>query len=74
MAGPGGGSDEKPVGTVWIAFGEKDQLVARRFFFPGNRIRVQRTTAAIAMDLVRRYVLGLPTDVDYFSELKKRRS
>lgn len=73
VAGPSGGTDSKPVGTVWVAFGEKDNLITRRFFFPGSRLRVQKTAAAIAMDLVRRYVLGLPTDVDYFSELKKRR-
>ena len=72
VAGPDGGTEEKPVGTVWIAFGEKGDMQARRFFFPGSRLRVQKTTAAIAMDLVRRYVLGLPTDVDYFSELKKK--
>lgn len=74
VAGPEGGCNEKPVGTVWIAFGERERLVARRFFFPGGRLRVQKTSAAIAMDLVRRYVLDLPIDVDYFSELKKRRS
>jgi len=73
IAGPSGGSDEKPVGTVWIAWGELGALKARRFFFPGSRIAVQRIATAIAMDLVRREVLGLSTDVDYFSELKKRR-
>lgn len=73
VAGPDGGSEDKPVGTVWVAFGEKNQMHVRHFFFPGSRLRVQKTTAAIAIDLVRRYVLGLPTDVDYFSELKKKR-
>jgi len=73
IAGPSGGSDEKPVGTVWIAWGELGALKARRFFFPGSRIAVQRIATAIAMDLVRREVLGLSTGVDYFSELKKRR-
>ena len=73
VAGPDGGTQAKPVGTVWIAFGDKEQLHARRFLFPGGRSRVQKTTTAIAMDLVRRYVLGLPTDIDYFSELKKKR-
>lgn len=73
IAGPDGGTEEKPVGTVWIAFGEKDNIQARRFFFPGSRQRVQKTSAAIAMDLVRRYILALPTDIDYFSELKKKR-
>ena len=62
------------MGTVWIAFGESNDIRARRFFFPGSRQRVQKTSAAIAMDLVRRYVLALPTDIDYFSELKKKRT
>jgi len=73
IAGPDGGTQDKPVGTVWVAFGEKDTLQARRFFFPGSRLTVQKFSTAIAMDLVRRYVLGLPTDIDYFSELKKKR-
>jgi len=73
VAGPSGGTESKPVGTVWIAFGQMGDIQARRFYFPGNRQRIQRITAAIAMDLVRRYVLELPINVDYFSELKKRR-
>jgi nicotinamide-nucleotide amidase len=73
IAGPTGGSDEKPVGLVWMAWGTKDSLIARRFFLPMGRIGFQRTATAIAMDLVRRHVLGLPTTIDYFSELKKKR-
>jgi hypothetical protein len=38
-----------------------------------GRLGFQRTATALAMDLVRREVLGLPTDIDYFSELKKKR-
>ena len=74
IAGPGGGSDEKPVGTVWMAWGETGTLRARRFFLPLSRIAFQRTATAIAMDLVRRELLGLPTDIDYFSELKRKRN
>lgn len=74
VAGPDGGTEEKPVGTVWMAWGRKGSISARRFFFPVPRIAFQKTAAAIAMDLVRRDVLGLPTDVDYFSELKKKRN
>lgn len=73
IAGPTGGSDEKPVGLVWIAWGTKDNLIARRFFLPMGRVGFQRTATALAMDLVRRHVLGLPTTIDYFSELKKKR-
>lgn len=73
IAGPTGGSDEKPIGLVWMAWGSSDNLTARRFFLPMGRVGFQRTATAIAMDLVRRHVLGLPTTIDYFSELKKRR-
>jgi len=67
VAGPSGGSPEKPVGTVWMAWGELGNLKARRFFLPMSRLAF-----AIAMDLVRREVLELDTQVDYFSELKRR--
>jgi len=72
VAGPSGGSSEKPVGTVWIAWGQKNNLMTRHFLLPMGRQRFQSMVAAIAMDLVRREVLSLPTDVGYFSELKKR--
>lgn len=73
IAGPSGGSEEKPVGLVWMAWGRADDLTARRFFLPMGRVGFQRTATAIALDLVRREVLGLPTNIDYFSELKKKR-
>ena len=74
VAGPGGGSDNKPVGTVWMAWGNDNKKVARKFFLPMNRHAFQRTATAIAMDLVRREILGLPTDVDYFAELKRKQN
>ena len=72
IAGPDGGSVEKPVGLVWIAWGSKNNIQARSFFLPIGRLGFQRTVSAIGMDLVRREVLGLDTSVDYFSELKKK--
>ena len=72
IAGPDGGTEEKPVGTVWIAWGQSDNLSARKFLLPMSRHRFQQMTTAIAMDLVRRELLNLPTDVDYFGELKRR--
>jgi nicotinamide-nucleotide amidase len=50
IAGPGGGSDEKPVGTVWIAWGrEGDEVQAKLYCFTGDRhaIRGQAVTAAL---------------------------
>jgi nicotinamide-nucleotide amidase len=74
VAGPDGGTAEKPVGLVWMAWGKAGNITARKFFLPMGRVGFQRTATALAMDLVRREVLGLPTDIDYFSELKKKRS
>jgi nicotinamide-nucleotide amidase len=73
IAGPTGGTELKPVGTVWLAWGGIGKIKSRRFYLPIGRFAFQRTATAMAMDLVRRDVLGLSTEVDYFSELKRRR-
>lgn len=56
VAGPGGGTADKPVGTVWIAWqrrGEKPE--ARRFLFTGDRSAVREQSADAALqELVRR--------------------
>jgi len=50
IAGPTGGSAEKPVGTVWIAWANADRVTAERFLFSGDRasIRQQAVAAAFA--------------------------
>jgi nicotinamide-nucleotide amidase len=50
VAGPGGGSAEKPVGTVWIAVASVDQLVARRHLFAGDRGAVRAATLVSAIE------------------------
>lgn len=49
VAGPGGGSPEKPVGTVWIAWGDADSIQAERFLFDGDREAVREQTIDTAL-------------------------
>ena len=57
IAGPGGGTEEKPVGLVYVAVtnGHKHEVVQRRFF--GDRERVRRWASQLALDLVRRMLM-----------------
>lgn len=50
VAGPDGGSAEKPVGTVWVCWGAGDQRFARRFQFVGDRDEVRRQTVKAALE------------------------
>lgn len=49
VAGPGGGSSEKPVGTVWLAWAAGDQIVAQRFQFDGDRQAVREQSVEVAL-------------------------
>jgi nicotinamide-nucleotide amidase len=57
IAGPGGGSSEKPVGTVFIALAAADGCWTKRFQFSGNRDEIRTMTAWTALDWLRRYLL-----------------
>ncbi len=67
IAGPGGGSKEKPVGTVWLAWGTAADLETLRTVLPTDRIMFQKLVAAAGLDLIRRKLLGLPKLPHYFS-------
>ena len=62
VSGPGGGSAEKPVGTVCIALSREGGTHAERFVFPLDRARHRSLTAQIGLDWVRRTLLGAPLD------------
>jgi len=51
IAGPGGGSEDKPVGTVWLAWaGVGGETRAQRFQFSGDRDAVRRQAVAAALE------------------------
>jgi len=65
IAGPDGGSDEKPVGTIWIALAAKDMLepVVRRFVLPGTRENVRDRAAKCALQMIRLHLMGQPLEL-----------
>ncbi|KPK26696.1 MAG: hypothetical protein AMJ61_08160 [Desulfobacterales bacterium SG8_35_2] len=58
IAGPSGGTREKPVGTVFIALSTPDQTIDIPCRFSGDRWQVQELSAVTALDLSRRLLLG----------------
>ena len=52
VAGPGGGSAEKPVGTVWIAVASSEQQISKLFQFDGDRAAVRDATLQAALELL----------------------
>jgi nicotinamide-nucleotide amidase len=58
IAGPTGGSPEKPVGTVYIGLASADlETIVKRFFFPVDRETFKQLAAQSALDLLRRKIL-----------------
>ncbi len=57
IMGPTGGSEEKPVGTVWIAVGKKGNMKAKKFKFRFDRKRNIELTAFAALNMLRKWIL-----------------
>ncbi len=62
IAGPDGGTEEKPVGMVWISVATKEKVVARQFNFGDNRERNQQMTIFAALNLLRSVLLDIYTE------------
>jgi nicotinamide-nucleotide amidase len=60
IAGPDGGSEEKPVGTVFVAVADAAGHVGRKLSMTGSRSSIRERSAQAALDLARRRLLGLP--------------
>jgi nicotinamide-nucleotide amidase len=58
IAGPSGGSAAKPVGTVHIALSTTERTYVNRYQLWGNRQWVKLLTSQIALDWVRRVLIG----------------
>jgi nicotinamide-nucleotide amidase len=57
VAGPDGGSVEKPVGTVWIALASEEGTITRKLQLGGNRLQNIHMTSINSLNLIRRYLL-----------------
>ena len=57
IAGPGGGSEEKPVGTVWIGISSQNSPETMKLQFKGDRNRNIERFAAYALDLLRKKII-----------------
>jgi PncC family amidohydrolase len=53
IAGPGGGTPEKPVGLMWVAV-HASEAKARRFHVGGDRAEIRQRAAQAALEMVRR--------------------
>ena len=61
IAGPDGGSEEKPVGTVFFAIAERNgRETAKRRLYGGDRATVRRASAMFSLEMIRRFVTAAP--------------
>lgn len=57
IAGPGGGSPEKPVGTIWMAVGDREKVLTRRIYAGKDRLKNIEYSASHALNFVRQFLI-----------------
>jgi len=58
IAGPDGGTPDKPVGTVYIGISDENGTFAKRFQLVGQRSMIRTLTCGHALNLLRLHILG----------------
>lgn len=56
VAGPDGGTEEKPVGTIWIAVASREKVVSQKFLFGDHRGRNIERTSLTALNMLRNFI------------------
>ena len=72
IAGPDGGTPDKPVGTVWLAWGDREQIRTTCLCWPVERTLFQTMIAAAGLDMIRRKLLGIDEEPRYFRQRRAR--
>ena len=57
LAGPDGGTEEKPVGLVYVSCCMKDEVIVEECYFHGTRQEIREHAAVTALDLLRRMII-----------------
>ena len=72
IAGPDGGTKDKPVGTVWLAWGSRDDLRTACLCWPVERSLFQTMVAAAGLDMIRRMLSGTEDEPKYFGQRRAK--
>ena len=59
IAGPTGGSVDKPVGLVWVGIGTKEKIITKKYQFNGNRLEVRQKTTQESLKLANNVILEI---------------
>ena len=59
IAGPTGGSVDRPVGLVWIGIGTKEKIITNKFQFNGDRLEIRQKTTLESLKLANNVILGI---------------